>query len=76
MTNEELSSMSVRQINKYLREVDESNKFPINGRFNVTERAIRKVQKLKKEMEIHDGLEYYLAVTSEIRLMVNDERNW
>ena len=69
--------MSIRQINKYFRENDESNKFPICGKFNVTERAIRKIRRLRREgLCVEEGLEYYLTLEREIGEIVNDERNW
>ena len=69
--------MSIRQINRYFRENDESNKFPICGKFNVTERAIRKIRRLRREgLCVEEGLEYYLTLEREIGEIVNDERNW
>ncbi len=67
-----INEMSIRQINKHFRNEDESDKFPICGKFNVTERAIRKVRK----QGLNGGLEYYLALDAEIGRIVNDERNW
>ena len=72
LTDAIINEMSIRQINKYFRSIDESDKFPICGKFNVTERAIRKVRK----QGLNGGLEYYLALEAEISDIVNDERNW
>lgn len=72
MKYSEINEMTIRQINKLFRESDESEKWPICGKFNVTERAIRRVRK----MRVNPGLEYYLAVDAEISRIVNDERNW
>jgi len=37
-----IDNRSIRIVNKVFRDRDESNLYPINGRFNATERAIRK----------------------------------
>ena len=64
--------MSVREINRYFRNNDESNKWPICGRFNATERAIRKLRKLRREgLEVNPGLEYYLSLERLIGEIVN-----
>lgn len=61
--------MSVRQINKLFRKHDESHRWPVSSRFNVTERAIRRLRRL--------GLEYFddyaAALHSEIGDIVNKE---
>jgi hypothetical protein len=41
-----------RIINKLFRRQDESDKWPIQGRFNVTDRAIRHAQKFEQASEI------------------------
>jgi len=61
--------MSRRQINAYFRENDESHKWPICGRFNATERAIRRVRRYG--FGVYGGLEYYLAVEHELTEIVN-----
>ena len=72
-----INEMSIREINRHFRNEDESDKFPICGKFNVTERAIRKLREQRRQgMEINGGLEYYLALEAEIGRIVNDERNW
>jgi hypothetical protein len=72
LTDAIINEMSIREINRHFRNEDESNKWPICGKFNVTERAIRKVRK----QGLNGGLEYYLALETEIGRIVNDERNW
>lgn len=64
---ENVNEMSIRQINAYFRKNDESHKWPVCGRFNATERAIRNVRK----QELNGGLEYYLALEAEIGRIVN-----
>lgn len=72
LTDAVINKMNIREINRHFRRIDESEKFPICGKFNVTERAIRKVRKFG----LNGGLEYYLALEAEIGRIVNDERNW
>lgn len=68
----EINEMSIRQINKYFRSIDESHKWPICGRFNVTERAIRRlVWKRRQGLVINPGLEYYLSLYNETLKIVN-----
>ena len=68
-----VNEMSVRQINAYFRKNDDSRLWPICGKFNATERAIRRLRKLRREgLEIHEGLEYYLALDAEISKIVNE----
>jgi len=64
-----VSEMSVRQINAYLRKNDDSHKWPVCGRFNATERAIRRVRRMG--LAGRGGLEYYLTVEREICEIVN-----
>jgi hypothetical protein len=72
LTDAIINEMSIREINRHFRNEDESHLFPICGKFNVTERAIRKVCK----QGLNGGLEYYLALEAEIGRIVNDEKNW
>jgi hypothetical protein len=61
---------TVKQINKAFRKRDESHLFPINGEFNATDRAIRRLNKVRKDIDM-DGLEYELALEQEISRIVN-----
>ena len=61
-------------INRLFREQDESHLYPINGRFNATDAAIRRLQRLQRDgLVIEDGLEYSLALDAEISRIVNGE---
>jgi hypothetical protein len=61
-------------INRLFREQDESHLYPINGRFNATDAAIRRLQRLQRDgLVIEDGLEYALALDEEISRIVNGE---
>lgn len=65
----DVCGMTRRQINAYFRKNDESHKWPICGRFNATERAIRRVRRYG--FGVYGGLEYYLAVEHELIEIVN-----
>ena len=68
----EINEMSIRQINKMMRRQDESHKWPVCGRFNATERAIRRLRRYRHDgMEINPGLEYFLSLVGEISDIVN-----
>ena len=61
-----------RQVNKFFRSIDESKLFPVCGRFNATERAIRRVRKLEREgLCLESPYEYGLALDAEISRIVN-----
>lgn len=60
-------------INKHFREQDESHLFPISGRFNATERAIRKVRREFAECGIPcTGLEYATAIDATLDRLTAD----
>lgn len=64
-------------INRAYRAQDESHKWPIRGRFDVTERAIRRTRRNFGLCGYPcEGLEYALALDAEMSRIVNDERNW
>ena len=67
-----IADMTNREINAYFRNIDDSNLWPICGKFNATNRAIRRLQKYQREgMVINPGLEYYYALEREISNIVN-----
>lgn len=73
--NSEINEMSIRQINAYFRSIDDSHLWPIRGRFNATERAIRRLRKLSRDgLDCTSGLEYYLSLENEISRIVNDPK--
>lgn len=68
----EVQGMSKRAINKHFRTTDESNLWPICGKFNATERAIRRVRRFQAQTGTPiEGLEYWLALESELSNIVN-----
>lgn len=73
-TMAELEHMSIRQINKLFRSADESRLWPILGRFNATERAIRRLRKYKHNgWYCNDNIAYALALESTISDIVNSQ---
>ena len=68
-TFEEIENGTTRRINSYFRANDESHKWPICNKFNVTERAIRRLR--KTGMYPHGGYEYFLALDNECSRIVN-----
>lgn len=70
---EDVTNMTVQQINALFRQHDESHLFPINGEFNVTERVIRRLRKCMKTNGSFDGADYAYALEQEIGNIVNME---
>ena len=66
-----MDGMSKREIRRIFRENDESAKWPICGRFNVTERAIRRVARMEREGGELSSLEYAYALDRTISAIVN-----
>lgn len=64
---ESIENGSKRVINSYFRANDESHKWPICNKFDATERAIRRLRGHCP----HGGLEYFLALESELSRIVN-----
>jgi len=63
---------NIAAINRLFRRQDESHLWPINGRFDATERAIRRVRRLARDGAcIEPGLEYALALDAELSAIVN-----
>ena len=59
-------------INRGFRAADESHLWPINGRFDATERAIRRVRRYMREAgDDLSGLAYALALDAELSRIVN-----
>lgn len=62
------------QVNNQLLAKDDSDLWPINGKFNATKRAIKRVQKAMRDgLPIEDALEYTMIVENEITNIVNGE---
>lgn len=59
-------------INRAFRAADESHLWPINGRFDATERAIRAVQRFMREWGYElTGIEYAYVLEAELSRIVN-----
>ena len=65
----------IRFINKFFRAQDDSSMWPINGRFSVTERAIRHARKFEREGGVMTPYEYALFLEAEESRIVNDPSN-
>ena len=70
---QDVTDMSIRQINALFRAHDESHLWPVCGRFNVTERAIRRLRKVMQCNGSTGGFEYALMLNGEIGRIVNEE---
>ena len=72
-----LDKKDIEEVNREARAKDESHLWPIKGRFNVTERAIRRVRKYVREgLEIDEKYSYTAILEAEMSEIVNNERNW
>ena len=71
--DQDVTDMSIRQINALFRAHDESHLWPVCGRFNVTERAIRRLRKVMQCNGSTGGFEYALMLDGEIGRIVNEE---
>lgn len=65
---------NIRAINRIYRSIDDSHLYPINGRFNATERAIRQARKLQAASGAVYGLEYCYMIENLISKIVNDQQ--
>jgi hypothetical protein len=65
-----------RVINRLFRNQDDSNKWPINNKFDVTERAIRHAHMFERQSDVMSSLEYALFLERDTSQIVNDEKNW
>jgi hypothetical protein len=63
---------NITAINKLYREQDESNLWPISGRFNCTERAIRQARKYQSASGAVYGYEYAMLIDHLISNIVNN----
>jgi len=63
-------------INKLFRAQDDSNLYPIDGKFNVTERAIRHARKFERDSDVMSPLEYAMFLEQDTSTIVNDNNNW
>ena len=71
-TDDKEGIANIRAINKLYRKQDESHLYPILGRFNVTERAIRQARKFQRDSGAVYGLEYCYLLESLMSDIVND----
>lgn len=76
-TNDKNGQANIKAINSLYREQDESDLWPIRGKFNVTERAIKRARKFRQEVTgpLY-GLEYCLLLEGIMNEIVNNDKNW
>ena len=66
-----------RAILELYHKQDDSHLWPIQGKFNITTRAAKRVGRFINEAGYDlAGLEYCLALEDEMSRIVNDEKNW
>jgi hypothetical protein len=74
-TDDKEGIANIRAINAKYRYQDESRLYPILGRFNVTERAIRQARKFQRDSSAVYGLEYCYLLEQLMSAIVNDSRS-
>lgn len=62
---------NIRAINKMFRDQDESHLWPINNRFNATERAIRHARAFMRDAGPMAGYEYAAFLDADLSRIVN-----
>ena len=71
----DVSDMCVAEVNRLFRQHDESSKWPIRGRFNITERAIRRVRhNILRHIGSTGGCEYAAILDAEIEHIVQSNQ--
>lgn len=66
-----MEKFNIRKINKAFRAKDESHLYPICGKFNATDRAIRSARKFRRANGELKELEYITFLEHEISRIVN-----
>jgi hypothetical protein len=72
MTNHKCGLANIRAINKFYREQDESHLYPINNKFNATEKAIQQARIFQRNSDAVYGYEYCLLLENLISEIVNN----
>lgn len=68
-----ITSADIRRINREFRSRDESHLWPTCGRYNVTERAIRRVRRMvARGLVIDDPYSYEAILEQQISAIVNN----
>lgn len=69
---QDVTDMSITQINKLFKANDESHLWPISGKFNATERAIRRIRRnILPHTGPTGGIEYAAMLEGKISDIVN-----
>ena len=73
-----ITRKQIMAVNKEFRLKDESHLWPIMGKFNVTEKAIRYLRDFRRDsgIECEDAYEYSAILEMYISEIVNDEKYW
>ncbi len=72
---QDVSDMRIADINRLFREHDESHLWPVLGRFNATERAIRRIRRnILRHIGSTGGCEYACILDAEIAQIINSNR--
>jgi hypothetical protein len=75
LTDDKNGVANIRTINRLYRDQDESDFWPIRGRFNATERAIRKARDFQRATGAVYGLEYCYLPEHLLTQIVNNPKN-
>ena len=68
-----IAKSEIREVNMIARLADDSQLWPVRGRFNVTERAIRQARKVRAECgECYDRQQYEELLADLVAAIVND----
>lgn len=71
---DDLTRSNQIKINRIFRKNDESHLWPISGKFNATEKAIKSMRELVAQgLDFDCNLSYILAVEREISRIVNSQ---
>ena len=63
---------NIKAINKLYRQQDESNLWPVSGKFNLTERCFRKAREFQRASGAVYGLEYCYLIENIMSEIVNN----
>jgi len=70
LSPEKLDTMTIRQINRLFRLHDESQLWPVKGRFNATNRAIKRLQRYEYVAYRGEGAAYADTLDAEISQII------
>lgn len=71
-----MDNKTLRRINREFRQSDDSSLWPINGRFSVADRAIRRAYEFRREYGAMSAEEYRALLDSIASDIVNNPSNF